>query len=185
MARHQPLPPGQMALTSCARVLVRGGADEQTGETLTPAVLAERISWCASLVQGMAAGLAAGHWNADDLRHLASGADAQGRALPASAWMALRRLGWTPALPPGVTVSDRVIRMAQEQTGRALRSAAWRDSIVTAVLAAWPASPAKRTPEDWDAVRAAIPGGGHVPSAVIRARTRQIARFAAASGPPC
>lgn len=35
---------------------------------------------------------------------------------------------------------------------------------------------------EWDAVRAALPGGEHVPSGVIRARTRQAARFAAAHG---
>jgi IS605 OrfB family transposase len=174
--------PGQDSLTACARVLVRGGADEVAGETLTSAALAVRIGWCAALVQGMAAALTAGHWNAAGVRALASGTDAQGQALPSSAWMALRRLGWTPTPPPGVVVNDRVIRMAQEQAGRTLRSAAWRDSLTAAVLAAWPADPAKRTPQEWDAVRAAIPGGEHVLSPVIRARTRQAAKFAAVRG---
>jgi hypothetical protein len=163
-------------------VLVRGGTDEATGQALTPAVLAGRTGWCASLVQGMAAGLIAGHWNAGDLRALASGADAQGRALPSNAWMALRRLGWTASPRGNVTVNDRIVRMAQEQAGRVLRSAAWRDRLVSVVLAAWPTDPAKRTAGEWDAVRAALPGGEHVASAVIRARTRQIARFTAARG---
>ncbi|MGH3248248.1 MAG: zinc ribbon domain-containing protein, partial [Trebonia sp.] len=50
-------------------------------------------------------------------------------------------------------------------------------------VATWPCGdPAKRTPGEWDAVRAAVPGGEHVPSGVIGARTRQAARFLAASG---
>src|SRR6185437_4984816 len=56
-------------------------------------------------------------------------------------------------------------------------SACWRDGLTRAVAGTWPADPARRTPEEWDAVRAAIPGGEHLPSAVIRARTRQAARF--------
>jgi hypothetical protein len=48
--------------------------------------------------------------------------------------------------------------------------------------AAWPAQPVKRTPGEWDAVRAAVPGGAHLPSAVIRARTRQVQRFLGAGG---
>jgi hypothetical protein len=158
-------------------VLVRGGTDEKTGEALTTATLAERVAWCAALVQSMAARLSAGHWNPDGLESLASGRDRAGRPLPAMAWMALRRLGWGTAPPEGVTVNDRVVRMAQEQAGRALRSACWRDGLTRAVTGTWPADPAKRTGEEWDAVRAAAPGGEHLPSAVIRARTRQIIRY--------
>jgi hypothetical protein len=165
------------ARTACARVLVRGGTDEQTGEALTAATLAERVAWCAALVQGMAARLVAGHWHPAGLESLASGRDAAGKPLPAMAWMALRRLGWGAAPPDGVTVNDRIVRMAQEQAGRILRSACWRDGLTRAVAGTWPADPARRTPEEWDAVRAAIPGGEHLPSAVIRARTRQAARF--------
>ena len=54
--------------------------------------------------------------------------------------------------------------------------ALWRDALTTAVTTTWPAHPAKRTRQEWDAVRAAVPGGGYLPSAVIRARTRQVAR---------
>ena len=165
------------ARTACVRVLVRGGTDEETGEALTAAAVAERVSWCAALVQGMAARLVAGHWNPADLKSLASGRDAAGRPLPAMAWMALRRLGWGTAPPEGVTVNDRIIRMAQEQAGRTLRSACWRDGLTRAVAGTWPADPARRTGEEWDAVRAAAPGGEHLPSPVIRARTRQAARF--------
>ncbi len=90
------------------------------------------------------------HWEADDVRALAAGQDGLGRPLPAQAWMALRRLGWGTAPPEGVTANDRVVRMAQEQAGRILRSACWRDGLIRAVTASWPADPGRRTPEEWD-----------------------------------
>jgi hypothetical protein len=173
---------GGTAQTACARVLVRGGIDEQAGEALAAAVVAERVGWCSALVRGMATEAVAGHWRADGLQALASGTDPAGRPLPPQAWMALRRLGWAAAAPAGVRVNDRVARMAQELAGRLLRSALWRESLTAAVTGTWPADPAKRTPREWDAVRAAVPGGEHLPSAVIRARTRQVARFLTASG---
>jgi Putative transposase DNA-binding domain len=173
---------GEAARTACALVLVRGGTDEKTGEVLPAAVVAQRAGWCAALVRDMAAGLLEEHWTAADVGALAAGLDRAGRALPSQAWTALRRLGWAAAVPAGVTVNDRVVRMAQEQAGRLLRSAAWRAALTSAVLAAWPERPGKRTPAEWDAVRAAVPGGEHLPSAVIRARTRQVLRFLDARG---
>ena len=173
---------GEAARTACAGVLVRGGADEKTDGHLAPAVVAERVIWCAALVRGLAAGLLEGHWNAGDVRALASGRDDSGRPLSAQAWMALRRLGWGAVPPDGIVVNDRVMRMAQEQAGRLLRSACWRAALTSGILETWPAEPLKRTAEEWDAVRAAVPGGEHVPSAVIRARTRQVQRFLAAEG---
>jgi hypothetical protein len=113
---------------------------------------------------------------------LAAGADPAGRPLPAAAWMALRRLGWAVTVPDGITVNDRIARMAQEQAGRVLRSASWRAALTAAVMATWPAQPLARTREEWDAVRAAVPGGERLPSSVIRARTRQVLRFLDARG---
>lgn len=120
---------GRASRTACARVLLRGGTDEKTGEALSAAAVAERVGWCAALVQGMAARLVDGHWNLADLGALASGRDAAGKPLPPQAWMALRRLGWGAAPPGGVTANDRIARMAQEQAGRALRSACWRAGV--------------------------------------------------------
>ncbi|MBP0461598.1 transposase [Streptomyces bomunensis] len=91
--------------------------------------------------------------------------------------MALRRLGWTTASPKGVKVNDRIVRAALEQAGRVLRSVKWRADVVTGILAAWPADPNKRTQAEWEAVRAAVPGGEYLTSSVIRSRTRQIAAF--------
>ncbi|MEU8622410.1 transposase, partial [Streptomyces sp. NPDC048623] len=177
MGRKLPLGDGETARTACARLLLRSGVDEKTGVVLTAAALAERVGWCADLVAGMAGALLSGHWNSADVDALASGVDAGGKRLPSNAWMALRRLGWAVTPAEGVRVNDRIVRMAQEQAGRALRSVKWRADLVAGVLAAWPADPDKRTPEEWDTTREAIPGGEHLPSSVIRSRTRQIVSF--------
>ncbi|MFE2572195.1 zinc ribbon domain-containing protein [Streptomyces mirabilis] len=175
MSRKLPLADGETCRTACARALIRSGVDEKTGEVLTCAALTERVGWCADLVAGMTGALLAGHWNTTDVDALAGGQDPGGRKLPSNAWMALRRLGWTVSCE--VKVNDRIVRMAQEQAGRALRSVKWRADLVAGVLAVWPEDPKKRTGEEWDAVRAAIPGGEHLPSSIIRSRTRQITSF--------
>ncbi|WP_416986934.1 hypothetical protein [Streptomyces sp. T028] len=177
MSRRLPLGEGETARTACARGLLRTGVVEKTGQVLSATAVAERVGWAADLVSDMAAGLLAEHWNTADVDLLASGVDAEGRGLPSQAWMALRRLGWTSGPPEGVRVNDRVVRMAQEQAGRLLRSAKWRAGLTAGLLATWPADPVRRTPGEWDAVRAAVPDGGHLPSGVIRSRTRQIAAF--------
>ncbi|MFE2585911.1 transposase, partial [Streptomyces sp. NPDC059378] len=182
MSRKLPLSEGETSRTACARTLVHAGVDEKTGEVLTAAVLAERVGWCTGLAAGMTASLLGEHWNTADVNTLAAGVDAQGRKLPSSAWMALRRLGWTTAAPEGVKVNDRIVRAVQEQAGRALRSVKWRADVVAAILATWPVDPKKRTEGEWEAVRAAIPGGEFLLSSVIRSRTRQIAAYLRKNG---
>ena len=177
-----PLAEGETSRTACARGLLRTGVDERTGELLSAAVVAERVGWCAGLVSGMAGALTVEHWNTADVDTLASGEDAGGRKLPSNAWMALRRLGWAVEPPEGVKVNDRIVRMAQEQAGRALRSAKWRAVLTAGVLRTWPADPAKRTTGEWDAVREAVPGGQFLPSSVIKSRTRQAAVFVRRNG---
>ncbi|GAA4622310.1 hypothetical protein GCM10023196_013970 [Actinoallomurus vinaceus] len=166
-----------MARTATARVLLRSGVDEKTGEVVTARVVAERVGWVADLVAGMATGLLAEYWNVDDVARLASGVDDAGRVLPSNAWMALRRLGWGVTAPEGVRVNDRIVRMAQEQAGRILRGAHHRAEMVAGILATWPADPDRRTLTEWDAVREAIPDARSLPSSVIKARTRQITAF--------
>ncbi|MCW3816195.1 hypothetical protein ONA91_17260 [Micromonospora sp. DR5-3] len=156
--------------------------DEESGEVLSQAVLAQRVGWCADLVAGMVSGLLVERWNSGDVEVLASGQDAGGRKLPSNAWMALRRLGWTVTAPVGVRVNDRVVRMAQEQAGRVLRSAWWRAGLTAGVLATWPADPRQRTAQEWEQVRKAVPGGEHLPSSVVKSRTRQAAKFLAVNG---
>ncbi|MEV0405409.1 hypothetical protein [Actinoallomurus sp. NPDC050550] len=171
-----------MARTATARVLLRGGVDEKTGEALTARVVAERVGWAADLVAAIAAGLLTARWNAEDVAGLAAGVDGAGRVLPSNAWMALRRLGWAVTVPDGVRVNDRIVRMAQEQAGRILRGAQHRAEMVAEVLNTWPADPAKRTPAEWNAVREAIPDGRSLSGGVIKARTRQVTAFVAGHG---
>ncbi|WP_308295915.1 zinc ribbon domain-containing protein [Streptomyces sp. ISL-96] len=177
MSRKLPLAEGETSRTACARGLLRTAVDERTGELLPAAVLAERFGWAADLVSGMVTALTGEHWSTADVDVLAAGKDAGGQKLPSNAWMALRRLGWTVTAPEGIKINDRIVRMVQEQAGRSLRSAKWRTDLVAGVLTAWPADPAKRTAEEWDQVRAAVPGGQHLPSSVIKSRTRQAVAF--------
>ncbi|MEU5598870.1 transposase [Streptomyces sp. NPDC020298] len=177
MGRKLPLADSEASRTACARGVLRRGVEEKTGALLSAVVLAERLGWAADLVSGMVASLLTEHWNAADVNLLASGEDAGGRKLPSQAWMALRRLGWSAVAPEGVTVNDRIVRMVQEQAGRTLRSVQWRADLTGGVLVTWPADPGRRNPQEWDAVRAAVPGGQHLPGSVIRSRTRQISAF--------
>jgi hypothetical protein len=182
VSRKLPLGEGESARTACARGLLGAAVDEKTGQVLPAAVLVERVGWAVDLVSGMAAALLADHWNSIDVDTLAGGEDAGGRKLPANAWMALRRLGWAVGPPEGIRVNDRIVRMAQESAGRMLRSAKWRADLASGVLATWPAAPAKRTAQEWDAVREAVPGGRLLPSGVITSRTRQTAAFVNRNG---
>ncbi|WP_155343800.1 zinc ribbon domain-containing protein [Acrocarpospora pleiomorpha] len=182
MSRKLPLAEEETSRTACARVVLRMGVDEKSGERLSGAVLAERVGWAADLVSGMVGALLAEHWNSTDVDVLASGKDAGDRTLPSHAWMALRRLGWSAAPPSDIRVNDRILRMAQESAGRTLRSAKWRADLTAGVLASWPNDPAKRTPQEWAAVRDAVPQGRFLPSSVIKSRTRQAAAFARKHG---
>ncbi|MCF3132514.1 transposase [Streptomyces olivochromogenes] len=172
---------GETSRTACAQALLCSGVDEKRGAALSSATLAKRIGWCTDLVSGMASQLLADHWNGHDVNQLASGEDALGRKLPSNAWMALRRLGWSGAAAEDVRVNDRIVRMAQEQAGRVLRSAHWRAEVTAGVLATWPVDPRKRTTNEWDAVREAVPGGQHLPSSVIKSRTRQVSAYVRAA----
>ncbi|MGP4088508.1 hypothetical protein [Streptomyces sp. KR55] len=184
MRRKIALGEGETERVACAPASAFRGLDTVSGEVLGAATLAERVGWLAALVEAMAAGVTAAHWSRAGLARLASGVAPSGERLPSHAWMALRTLGWAVRVPEGLYVPDRVRRIAEEQAGRALRSAHWRSALVDAVLATWPAGPdpLRRTPEEWDALCAACPDGAAVPASVFRARTRQIQSFAAAHG---
>lgn len=182
MRRRLPLSEGETSRTACVRVLLRSAVEEKAGEVVPAAALVERVGWCADLVAGMAGSVLAEHWNAPAVVQLASGLDMTGQPLPSNAWMALRRLGWNAAPPEGLKVNDRVVRMAQEQAGRTLRSVHWRAAVVAGILKTWPENPARRTAEEWDAVREAIEGGRDLPGSVIKGRTRQIRAFLKTEG---
>src|SRR5262249_34244059 len=95
VSRKLRLADGEASRTACARVVIRCGVGEKTGDVLTAAALAERVGWCADVVAGVAGVLLAEHWSTCDVDMRARGVDAGGRKLPSNAWMALRRLGWS------------------------------------------------------------------------------------------
>ncbi|MFE9692488.1 zinc ribbon domain-containing protein [Micromonospora sp. NPDC005806] len=128
----------------------------------------------------MADQVIAAHWSDADLVVLAGGVGADGRRLPSSGWMALRRLGWGAVAPAGVVVSDRVRRIAEEEAARALRLGSHRRAVVAALLATWPADPFARTGDEWSALRATLPEG--CDTATIRNRTRQITAYLGVHG---
>ncbi|WP_067826751.1 zinc ribbon domain-containing protein [Nocardia inohanensis] len=175
MSWNLPLTCGQTARTASTRASIRTGVDERTGELLTAATVIDRVRWCAGLVAEMSNRLLREHWNQTGVDTLARGRDANGRKLPSNAWMALRRLAWTVTCE--AKTNDRIVRMAQEQTGRTLRSVRWRAELIAGILATWPGDPTHRTAQEWEQVRAAIPAGEFLPSSVIRSRTRQVVAF--------
>ena len=138
--------------------------------------------FCAELSRELTGALVASRWDEDSLDVLAAGVDERGEALPSKGWMAMRRLNWpqTVTPPAGVYVSDRVRRGAEEYAARTLRLALHRRTIVTAVLATWPADPRRRTEAEWAALRQLLPAG--VSGAEIRNRTRQIRAYVAEHG---
>lgn len=158
---------GETARVACASASAFRGLDTVSGEVLNAGVLAERVGWLTSLVESMAAEVIAEHWRRADLDLLASGKALSGEKLPSNAWMALRTLGWSATAPDGVYVSDRVRRIAEEQAGRVLRSTHWRAELVQSILTSWPQAnpdPMRRTPEEWEMLRAACPEGAGIPA---------------------
>ncbi|WP_079085435.1 hypothetical protein [Streptomyces dysideae] len=182
--RKVQLGEGETEWVACASASAFRGLDAVTGEVLDTGVLAGRVGWLTALVESMCTSVTRAHWNRPDLAQLASGRDLSGVRLPSNAWMALRMLGWAATVPEGLYVPDRVRRVAEEQAGRALRSAWWRTELTDAVLATWPAGPdpMRRTESEWESLREALPDGQAVAASVLLARTRQSAAFQAAHG---
>ncbi|MFD3926780.1 zinc ribbon domain-containing protein [Streptomyces sp. NPDC058614] len=181
MRRKIQLGEGETERVACASASAFRGLDTVTGEVLGAEVLAGRVGWLTSLVENLCTEVTSAHWNRPDLAQLASGRDRSGARLPSNAWMAVRTLGWGSSVPDGLYLPDRVRRVAEEQAGRALRSAWWRSEITDAVLATWPtgpdADPMRRTETEWTALRKVCPDGQAVATSVLRARTRQVAAF--------
>lgn len=168
-----------MATATCTAF---SGVLEATGERVGQRALLERTGFLARLSQTLTDALVAARWDEASLDVLAAGLDEQSESLPSKGWMALRRLNWPRQVPSpaGVYVSDRVHRGAQEYAARTLRLALHRRTIVTAVLATWPADPGRRTEAEWTALRKLLPAG--VSSAEIRDRTRQVRAYLAEHG---
>jgi hypothetical protein len=159
-------------VTATATCTAFRAVEERTGEVVTSRLLVERVGFLAALTRAMSAAVVAARWNDGDLGRVGSGVGPDGRDLPSKGWMALRRLGWGAGMPEGVYVSDRVRRVAEEAAARVLRSAAHRQQILEAILAAWPADPRRRTDAEWVALRQRLPRGSS--NAEVRNRTRQV-----------
>jgi hypothetical protein len=168
-----------MATATCTAF---SGVLEGGGERVGQRALLERVCFLAELSRTLTGAVVAARWDEESLDVLAAGVDERGEALPSKGWMALRRLNWPQPLPPpaGVYVPDRVRRGVEEYAARTLRLALHRRTVVTAVLATWPADPGRRTEAEWTALRALLPA--HVSGAEIRNRTRQIRQFVAEHG---
>ncbi|MFD0033201.1 zinc ribbon domain-containing protein [Streptomyces sp. NPDC127172] len=168
-----------MATASCTAFR---GVLESSGERVGQGLLFERVGFLAELSQELTGALVASRWDEDSLDVLAGGVDERGESLPSKGWMAMRRLNWPREVTPwaGVYVSDRVRRGAEEYAARTLRLALHRRTIVSAVLASWPADPRRRSEAEWAALRKLLPAG--VSGAEIRNRSRQIRAYVAGHG---
>lgn len=160
MRRKIQLGEGETERVACASASAFRALDTVTGEAWGAEALAERVGWLTSLVETLCTGVTSAHWNRPDLAQLASGTGFSGARLPSNAWMAVRTLGWGAVVPDGLYLPDRVRRVAEEQAGRALRSAWWRSEITDAILATWPtgpdADPLRRTEAQWAALRGRV-----------------------------
>ncbi|MFC9299618.1 hypothetical protein ACFTWH_28710 [Streptomyces sp. NPDC057011] len=92
-----------------------------------------------------------------------------------SASLLAERVGWASTLVADMVTDLLVAHWRPADVDR-------RAELAAGVLGSWPVDPARRTEEEWVKVRAAVPGGQHVPSCVIKSRTRQIAAFLKAEG---
>jgi transposase len=77
------------------------------------------------------------HWTYGDINRVTR-PDATGKPLPAFAYKALERLGWTVRAPEGVWVCSRLRRIAAENAGRVVRAAAHRQALIRVLASAWP-----------------------------------------------
>ena len=133
----------QQVAAACARAL--RGVDVVSGEQLGEAALVERAGWLTALVGSLAAGVVQEHWNGPDSGPARLRYRPVGRVAAVAGVDGVAASGLGGDVPEGVYVPDRVVRIAQEQAGRVLRSAWWRAGITGALLATWPADPARRT----------------------------------------
>jgi Putative transposase DNA-binding domain len=166
------MPVGELTATATCAAL--SAVIEADGQRVGERLLAVRVGWLSGLIAQMAARVVAEHWTGGQLDMLAAGVGADGRALPAKGWMALRRLGWRAVAPEGVYASDRVRRCAEEEAARALRLAVHRGRILKAIVKTWPAG-GVRGDVEWRALRDLLPGG--VSAAEVGDRTRQVRAY--------
>jgi IS605 OrfB family transposase len=123
-----------MALIQSTVPLRIGAAiEETTGEVVDATT---RIGWLLELVAQMSTELMMRCWQPETFSALHAGVDSLGRRLPPTAAVVAARLGWIPQPPSGVYAPSRVIRLAQANVVAILKTMAYRDRLIPAVLAA-------------------------------------------------
>lgn len=122
------------ALTRTATCRALQSRDLATDEPVSPAQLAERVSWAAELVAEVAQSTLDAHWDGDAVHAISGAKLPSGRRTPKFGYKAAAALwGWT-ALPAGIYASSRIVWMAMELAARQLRSAQYRADAVFHVL---------------------------------------------------
>jgi transposase len=161
-------------LTATATCSVFKGAKRGSKKKLTPKELQKVIVPAMELAHDISTQIVENHWNDNDIALLHSGYDSKDKELACKGYVALRQLGWRDAKTKQY-LPDRFWRCAEEVAARTLRLAGHRQSIIEAILKAWPQNPAWRTPEEWNALWSALPLD--TTKVEVRNRTRQIQNF--------
>ncbi|WP_244873013.1 hypothetical protein [Mycolicibacterium sp. TY66] len=120
-------------IQSAVPLRIAVAVEDSTGEEVDAD---QRLGWLLNLVHQMSAELMQSCWRPEVFAALHAGIDALGRKLPSTAAVVASRLGWVPAPPDGVYVPSRVVRLAQANVVPVLKTVAFRDALIPAVLAA-------------------------------------------------
>ncbi len=122
-----------MVIRSAVPLRIAAAVEDATGEVVD---VDARVGWLLELVHQMSVELMQSCWRPETFAALHAGVDALGRKLPSTAAVVAARLGWVPTPPAGVYVPSRVVRLAQANVVPVLKSLAFRDALIPAVLAA-------------------------------------------------
>lgn len=122
-----------MVIQSAVPLRVAAAIEDATGEVVDADT---RVGWLLGLVHQMSVELMQSCWRPEAFAALHAGVDGMGRKLPSTAAVVAARLGWVPTPPAGVYVPSRVVRLAQANVVSILKTMAFRDALIPAVLAA-------------------------------------------------
>lgn len=122
-----------MVIQSAVPLRIATAIEEATGEIVDADT---RVGWLLDLVHQMSVELMQSCWRPEAFAALHAGVDSMGRKLPSTAAVVAARLGWVPTPPVGVYVPSRVVRLAQANVVSILKTMAFRDALIPAVLAA-------------------------------------------------
>jgi hypothetical protein len=121
-------------IQSAVATRIAAAVQETTGEVVDAGPL---VGWLLDLVGELSVELMARCWQPPTFATLHAGVDSVGRKLPPTAAVVAQRLGWIPHAPAGVYVPSRVARLAQANVVPILKTMAYRDRLISHVLAAF------------------------------------------------